>query len=113
MSPETNHIPDWAARERMQDVTWIGQNLDLFWQTAVQGAHLLGRGAIVVDVESRPLGSGNLFAYFAQADVAQYEDVNINRLVAGYEPETELVVVLLKPGARTSSYRLRPLPPQP
>ncbi len=113
MSPETKQIPDWATQERQQDMAWIGENLNLFWQTASMGARLVGRGAIFVDVEARPMGSGNLFSYFTQTDIEQYEDEDINRLVAQYEPDTELVVVLLKPEQRTSSYRVRLQPHQP
>lgn len=36
-----------------------------------------------------------------------YTDAAINRLIAGYTPEEEPVVILLKEAQRTSAYRVR------
>jgi hypothetical protein len=109
MKPEANPIPAWAIQEREQDHAWIGENMRLFWETAVQGARLIGRGAIVVDVTGRPMGTGNLFSYFSQAEVARFQNEQIDRFVQEYLPAEELVIALLKPEQRVSSYRIRPL----
>ena len=108
MNPEKNQIPEWAVRERQADLSWINENLDVFWQTAVTGAQFVGRGAIVVDVVSKPMGSGNYFTYITQADLERFEDADVNRLLEKYEPKEEMVMVLIKPEERTSSYQIRP-----
>lgn len=111
MNPEAKQIPTWAEQERETDLAWIQKNLDRFWETASGLAQSWGRGAIVVDAAVKPLGKGNLYTYFAQEDINRYEDEEIERLVAQYEPAEEVVVVLLKPDERYSSYQLRPQPP--
>lgn len=109
MQPETNQIPDWALKEREQDRAWILENIVLFWETAVQGARLIGRGAIVADVAARPLGEGNLFAYFDQVEIQRFQNEQIDQFVQAYDPAQEFVIALLKPEERFSSYRIRPL----
>jgi hypothetical protein len=109
MTAENNRIPD---QERQRDLAWIGEHVAFFWETAVMGSRLIGRGAIVVDVEAQPMGNDNLLSYFPQADLERFEDDDMMRLVQQYQPDSEFVLVLLKPEARTSSYRVRPQPPQ-
>ena len=109
MKSETNPIPEWAVRDREQDRAWIRENINLFRETAVQGARLVGRGAIVADVTARPMGDGNLFAYFDQVEIQRFQNEQINQFVQAYDPAQEFVIALLKPGERFSSYRIRPL----
>ena len=109
MKLEANQIPDWAVREREQDRAWILENIVLFWETAVQGARLIGRGAIVADVAARSMGERNLFAYFDQAEIQRFQNEQIDQFVQAYDPAQEFVIALLKPGERFSSYRIRPL----
>ena len=111
MTTVERQIPDWAAQEREQDRLWIWQNLDVFWLTANQGSQFVGRGAIFVDVDTRPRGNQNLFTYFTATEIEQYENGELNRLVREYDLETEFVIALLKPEARVSSYRIQPVPP--
>ena len=107
MTPD-RPLPGWARRERQSDLDWIVANLHVFVPVAEAAFKELGRGAIVVDTTSRPTREGNPFGYFPQEQLLQYEDEDINRLVREYDPETEFVVVLLKPSDRTSSYRVQP-----
>ena len=81
----------------------------LFWETAVQGARLIGRGAIVVDVIARPMGERNLFSYFTQPDMERFQNEQIAQFVQDYSPDEEFVIVLLKTENKLSSYRIRPL----
>ncbi len=108
MSPERNRIPDWAKQEREHDLAWIGENLHIFRQAARAAFESSGRGAIVVDTTSRPTGEGNPFGYFAQELLEQRDDEDIKRMVSEYNPEEELVLVLIKSQDRTSAYRVRP-----
>src|SRR6266545_6918124 len=110
MRPERNEggLPDWARRERQGDLTWIQENLHVFWPIAQAAFAEAGRGAIVVDTTSRPGGKskGNPFGYFPQAVVETGDDEDIKRMVRAYDPEQELVIVLVKSEHRTSTYQV-------
>ena len=112
MHPERNNLPSWAERERWSDLAWISSQLPLFHSVATLAFQSLGRGAIVVDTTSRATGAGHPCDYFTEEAIQRYEDKDINRLVTQYDPHDELVIVLLKAESRTSSYRLRSLPPE-
>lgn len=62
-------LPERAARERLHDLAWVAENLDVFWQAAQELRSERGRGAIVVDTRVRPCGNGHPFTYFTQAEV--------------------------------------------
>ncbi len=106
-------IPEWAQRERMQDVAWIGENLHLFWPVAQQGFERAGRGGIVTDTTTLVAHEGGKrhpYAYFAAEVFEEFykeglfskEDL---RLIWEYHPDSEFVAVLLKQG-RESAYRI-------
>jgi hypothetical protein len=110
-------IPDWAERERWADLGWITDNLLAFHSAASIAYEVLGRGAVVVDttvVETtyRTHAGGHPAAYLTQEQIARYEDADIDRLIAGYTPAEELVVILLKDAWRTSAYRVRARVPE-
>ena len=111
MTPERQNIPDWAHRERQADLDWIGENLDDFWTAATVALEDAGRGAIVVDTASRPIpGAGCLFGYFSQEQVEENGSQDTMRMVAEYDPTHELILLLLKSGSRTSTYRVQARP---
>lgn len=103
-------IPDWGEQERLGDLTWIGENLHIFWPAARIGYESVGRGAVVVDTTSRPTGDGHSFGYFDQAAIEQKADTDTQRMVREYDPEGEFVTTLFKTDERISSYRLRVIP---
>ena len=102
-------IPGWAKRERDSDFAWIRENQHLFWDAAQEQYKKLGRGAIVIDTTSQPLGigTGNPFMYCPQEEIDQTDDKDVQRMLQEYDPETEIVVVLLKKHNKVSSYRLK------
>ena len=101
-------VPAWAQKERQADKGWISENFHIFWPAATVGFEEIGRGAIVVDTTSQPIqGAGNPFAYFPQAFMESYDDEDTQRMVQGYDPQKEFVVMLLKNHDRTSTYRIR------
>ena len=100
-------MPEWAEPERMSDLAWLRENLDVLWPAAQQGYETLGRGAVVLDTTLRPTGEGHAFGYFPREVVEQQGDEDTQRLVREYDPPTEFVSVLLKTQDRVSSYRLR------
>jgi hypothetical protein len=110
MGAERREHPNWANREREGDLNWISENLDVFEFAARLAYEGSGRGAIVVDVTSQAEpDTGHAFAYFSEEQVREYNDEDITRIVAAYDPEKEFVVVLIKSRDRTSTYRIRPV----
>ena len=113
MAPERREIPDWARRERLHDLEWIAENLHIFWPAAKNAFEESGKGAIVVDTTSRPTGEGNPFGYLLQEILEEGDDEDLMRMVDEYNPESELVVLLIKGDNKTSTYRIKPLKPNP
>jgi hypothetical protein len=107
MSPEIPNSPDQAHQERQIDLDHIGEKLDQFRATAMSAFVASGRGAIFVDTTFEPSpGAGHPFAYLAQEQVDEIGHEDTKRMVTDYDPVQELVVVLLKPGDRISTYRI-------
>lgn len=103
-----NSIPDWAQRERANDLFWIQENLHLFFPAAQQGFEEVGRGAVVTDTTTlvkHPEGESHPFFYVSLAGVQEQQWGDVIRLVRNYDPGWELVTVLLKQG-RESAYRI-------
>ena len=100
------HIPEWAQRERITDLAWIVENLHIFWPVARSAFDEFGRGAMVVDTTSRPTEQGHPFGYFPQEQIETYGGEDEIRMVAAYDPEREMVTILLKPRDRWSTYRI-------
>ena len=106
-------IPDWAREERLRDMAWIGENFAVFWSAAEMMLAEQGRGAIVVDTTMQPEPEwGNPFVYLPQGEVEESFDEDAQRMVQQYEPEQEIVIVLLKPEERVSAYRVQMGPPR-
>jgi hypothetical protein len=99
-------IPRWAERERTEDLAWIGENLQEFWNVARSGFESEGRGALVIDVVAMATGKGHQFGYVKQEQIRQSGSKDEIRMVAAYDPSWELVIILLKQRDRMSSYRV-------
>lgn len=101
-------IPPWAAEKRLWDLTWIAENMHLFWPVAQTRYQADGRGAIVVDTTHQPLADkGNPFIFCTQDQLSEeLGDDDVQRMVKQYDPQQGLVVVLLKPLQRLSVYRV-------
>ncbi len=105
---EKSPVPDWAQRERAQDLAWIRENLDVFWPAAQQGFKTAGRGAIVVETVKgvkHEGGEGNPFIYVPTTIIQEEHWADVMRLVNEYDPTWEFVTVLLK-HQRESAYRI-------
>ena len=114
MSPDQRpgQHPEWAERERADDLAWVGENFHIFMPAALAAYEELGRGALVVDTTVTVKGQGNPFAYFPQEGIEARRDEDIKRMVREYDPAKEFVVSLLKAERRTSTYRVRQAPRQ-
>ena len=105
-------IPAWAERERIQDLSWIVENLSLFWPVAQTAYDEYGRGAIVVDTSARPPAPhcedvrAHPFDYFVQEEIEAAGGEHERRMVAHYDPTREMVTILLKAQDHWSSYRI-------
>ena len=112
MTAENRILTDWALRERQHDLAWIGDKLALFHLAEIVEHEEVGPGAIVVDITSQPIiGAGNPFGYVVREEIERSGDEETKRLVREYDPANhEMVVMLLKPFNRTSTYRLRTQP---
>ena len=108
MTPEDKPIPAWVRLERRRDLEWIDENEEIFWAAATASFEESGRGAIVVDTTTQPgSDAGHPFGYLSQAELEQDGDQDIKRMLSEYTPSRELVLLLLKPENRTSTYRIR------
>ena len=103
---ERGPIPGWAERERSSDLLWIMANLHVLWPAAQNAYASAGRGALVVDLTTL-LGTGHPFLYSPKADIAEHADADALRMVNQYNPQRELVIVLLKSEERASTYRVQ------
>ncbi len=113
MTPENRNMPDWVHQERQADLAWIKENLDVFYTAAAAALQDTGRGAVVVDTTAEIVpDQGHPFAYFPQELIGDLGDEDTRRMVDQYDPSGELVLVLLKPQNRTSTYRLSSIFPQ-
>ena len=79
-------IQNWAERERTEDLAWIGENLQGFWEAAQSEYESEGRGAIVVDTIATPSGAGHSFGYVSQKLIRQFGVTDEICMVTGYDP---------------------------
>jgi len=93
-------------------MNWIRENLHVFRPAATTAFAEFGRGAIVVDTTSRPTGEGHPFGYFSQEMIEEGDDEDIKRMVNEYDPEKDVVIVMLKENDKMSTYRVH-LPKAP
>ena len=102
-------IPEWAERERVGDLSWIQDNAHVLWPAARQSYEEQGRGAIFIDTLTtfaHQEGLGNPMFYLNEAAIEKSEQHHdALRMVRAYDPDWELVSVLLKKG-RESTYRV-------
>jgi hypothetical protein len=88
---EPDAVPDWAEKERADELAWLKEshNLALLWATAQTGYSQSGRGAVVIE-DREPLAE---MRYYGQELQDELEDEAAQRLVEAYYPERELVVI--------------------
>ena len=97
------------ASERAEDLAWIQDNWHVLWPAAQRSFEAVGRGAVVIDTTTtivHKTGQGNPMFYLNEARIEQMQYPNSLRMVRGYNPESELVAMLLKSQQRVSTYRV-------
>jgi hypothetical protein len=107
-----------STLQRESDIAWIIENLHVFRPAAQERFTAQGPGAIVIDTTVQPSpDAGHPMYYMPQDQIAQVGDDDVKRMVGAYDPQRELVLVLLKPQEKVSTYRVQlpseegPLPP--
>jgi hypothetical protein len=104
MSQERATISNW---ERNADLAWLAENLEVFCGAAQSGFEQAGRGALAIDL-TNPLETGGYpAAYWPQSYVDEFASQAVARVVQTYDPENDVVIMLLKAGEKMSIYRLR------
>jgi hypothetical protein len=109
MTADQGQFPGWAERDRDYDLVWIAQNVQVLWPFASAAYVQGGRGAVFVATTLHVTGKGHPYGYFSQSAIEKYDDEDIKRMVREYDPDIELVVVLVKAQAHMSTYRVRTL----
>ena len=97
--------PDWAEQERSGDYAWISENLHVLWPAAEKAYVAAGRGIIVVDITVQILGVHPFF-YLAEEKAAREIGADTAKMRREYDPDWEVVIVLLKERNRSSTYRV-------
>ena len=105
MTPEQNTV-SYPEAQRQLELDWIERNTPLLSTKAAGYFGLVGRGAIIVDAATKPLSEGPLFTYFSKEQMEHIADADINEMVDDYDPDKELVVLLLLPQSQTQAYRI-------
>ncbi|MBN1218757.1 MAG: hypothetical protein JXM69_07510 [Anaerolineae bacterium] len=107
---ETQDQPSSAQeQETARELAWLEENLTIFWPTAHFGYEQQGRGAVVIEAVSSPLGEDTPFHYAAQAVIEAAQDeasISLARLVSTYDPERQFVAAILRPQMHVSTYQV-------
>jgi len=108
MAFREREIPNWAAREREQDLAWIGENTHLLLPAAKLSYEESGRGAVIIDTNrlvERGEHVGHPMFYLSAQEINKNGWLPAIQMVREYDPSWEVVTVLLKKN-RESAYRI-------
>lgn len=86
--------------EKARELAWLREHLAAFWVTAYEGHREKGRGAIVIDTTTEPLGEDTPFYYIPQARFEAQEDevsLGLAKLITEYGPENQFVAAFIRP----------------
>ena len=56
-----------SEAQKARELAWLREHLPAFWVTAYEGYQEEGRGAVVIDTTTEPLGEDTPFYYVPQA----------------------------------------------
>lgn len=95
--------------QHVQEIAWLKDNLAAFWTAAYEGYQERGRGALIIDTRTTPLGEETPFYYITQ-DIIDAQPNDASQLLASwlddYEPGQQIVVVFVRPGQGDTRYSL-------
>lgn len=108
-NPEREDLPDAEGREKDPELTWLEDNLTIFWPAAHYNYEQQGRGALVFDASVDPLGEETQFHYAPQPLIEEADDKASRSLavfVAEYDPEKQFVAAIIKPELELATYQI-------
>jgi len=85
---------------KARELAWLREHLPAFWVTASEGYREQGRGAVVIDTTTEPLGEDTPFYYVPQIRFEAQEDevsLGLTKLISEYGPEGQFVAVFIRP----------------
>lgn len=95
--------------QRAQEMAWLKDKFAAYWTTAYGGYRERGRGALIIDTRTTPLGEETPFYYITQ-DIIDTQPDDTSQLLAGwldeYAPEQQMVVVFVRPSEGGTRYSL-------
>ena len=106
---DPRHIPPEPDKTTAAELAWLKENLHIFWAAAEIGYRDEGRGALVIDAYSEPLGQATQFHYTPQAQFEEQEDEVSGRMVeyiSEYNPRHEFVAVIISQPEEEYEFRL-------
>jgi len=89
-----------SEAEKTRELAWLREHLAAFWVTAYEGHREQGRGAVVIDTTTEPLGEDTPFYYVPQARFEAQEDevsLGLAKLISEYGPENQFAAVFIRP----------------
>jgi hypothetical protein len=96
-----------CADERLWDLIWLARYLRLFGIVARNAYPILGRGVVVIDATVRSVWGRHPWGYLPLADVELSRVPEAFSLAQRYDPEQELVAMIVKGHGQAQVYRLR------
>lgn len=90
-----------SEAEKAKELAWLREHISAFWVTAYEGHREQGRGAVVIDTTTKPLGEDAPFYYVPQARFESQEDevlLGLVKLISEYGSENQFVAVFIRPG---------------
>ncbi len=86
-------MPEWAKRERGNDLSWIRENMYVFWPAVQKAFREQGKGALMINtliVAQHEGGAGNPMYYLTEKEIEESEKYpDALRMVRAYEPDWE------------------------
>ncbi len=95
-----------TTEERMSDLIWLDRHLPLFGQIGKSAYSILGRGVVVIDATVRSVWGRHPLGYLPLADVERNGVQESISLAHGYDPDQEVVVMIVKQQGHANVYRL-------
>src|SRR4051794_13337500 len=100
------HIPPLDEHERLRDMAWLNENLEVFWPFVQTAYEEVGRGAVVADLTVHLESGGHPLAYCSQEVIVAIGDLDASRMVEQYEPDWQFITMLFKADGCISTYRI-------
>lgn len=99
-------LTDWTSKEQEKDLAWVEENLHVLGPLAQSEHNDWGRGLVFVNTDKISVEPERSFGFLTQAELEEFESEDVLQLVEEYDPQTEMVVSLVKYEGQGSAYRV-------